>query len=153
MKKIELHPKYDVTDFRSEDMRQIEELLNGTDEFRIDIESTKELVTAQIYGKKDGIEIRVEWCMDDLCDLVDDALCANGQEVESNKEWDELMKSVEDEGIYTVCAAGETIGRDTNLRDLIKAIESVSHDAYLDLDNEWIKCKATVNDFINARRY
>ena len=152
MKKIELHPKYDVTDFRSEDMRKIEELLNGTEDFRIDIESTKELVTAQIYGNRDGIDIRVEWCMDDLCDLVDDALCANEQEVESNKEWDELMEAVENEEVYTVCAAGETIGRDTNLRDLIKSIESVSHDAYTDLDAEWSHCKAIVRDFVNERR-
>lgn len=151
-KEVFLHPKYDVTDFRSEDMKIIEELLKGTDDFRIEIESTKELTNAQIYGKKNGIELRVEWYMDDLCDLIDDALCANEQEVENQEEWNELLNALEDADIHTVCGSGETILRNSKPEEVIRKLGSLSFESYRDLDVEWANCKAIVRDFINARR-
>lgn len=152
MTEATLYPKYDVDDFRAEDLKVIEELVNGTEDFRINIESTKELSNAQIYGKKDGIELRVEWYMDDLCDLVEDALYANDQEVENNKEWNELLKAVEDADIHTVCGSGDVILRDSKPEDVIRKLGSLSYESYRDLDVEWSNCKAIVRDFINARR-
>lgn len=152
MKTVNLYPKYDVDDFRPVDLKIIEELVNGTEDFRINIESTKELANAQIYGKKDDIEIRVEWYMDDLCDLIDDALCANDQEVESNKEWNEVLKAVEDADIHTVCGCDDIIPRDSKPDEVIKKLNSLSYESYRDLDVEWANCKAIVRDFINARR-
>lgn len=152
MRTVNLYPKYDVDDFRSVDLKIIEELVNGTEDFRINIESTKELANAQIYGKKDGIELRVEWYMDDLCDLIDDALCANEQEVENQEEWDELLNALEDADIHTVFGSGETILRNSKPEEVIRKLGSLSYESYRDLDVEWANCKAIVRDFINARR-
>ena len=152
MKHATIYTKYGVTDFEPEHIEKLKELLSGSDDFRVDIEVRKECANAQIYGDADSIEVRVENYMDDLCDLIDDALCANEQEVESNKEWDELLKAVEDADIQTVCGSAVDISRDTKVDDLIKVLETLDEDAGIDLDAEWANCKAIVRDFINMRR-
>ena len=152
MKHETIYTKYGVTDFEPEHIEKLKELLSGGDEFRVDIEVQKECANAQIYGDADSIEVRVENYMDDLCDLIDDALCANNQEVESNREWDELVKACEDADIQTVCGSAVDISRETKVDDLIKVLETLDEDAGIDLDVEWANCKAIVRDFINARR-
>lgn len=152
MKHATIYTKYGVTDFETEHIEKLKELLNGTEEFRVDIEVRKECANAQIYGDADSIEVRVENYMDDLADSIDDALCANNQEVESNKEWDELVKACEDADIQTVCGAGDIYARDINVDDLIHALDALDYEASKDLDVEWSSCKAIVRDFINKRR-
>ena len=152
MKHEYMETKYDVDDFLPWQREKLNELLKGDEDFRLDIEVRKECANAQIYGKKDDIEIRVEWYMDDLCDLIDDALCANDQEVESNKEWNEVLKAVEDADIHTICGSSDIISRDSSLEDVTKKLEALSYESYKDLDVEWANCKAIVRDFINARR-
>lgn len=154
MKVVTLHPKYDVTDFQSEDIRIIEELVNGTEDFRIEIESTKELTNAQIYGKKDGIEMRVEWYMDEVGDgiLIEDALVATDLEVKDDAEWDELCNFVWDSEINDVCGESITIKRNSSYQDVIGTLDLLSKGAYEGLDEEWERLKTIVSGFISERR-
>lgn len=153
-KEVFLHPKYDVTDFRSEDMKIIEELLKGTDDFRIEIESTKELTNAQIYGKKNGIELRVEWYMDEVGEgvLIEDALVATDLEVKDDAEWDELCNFVWDSDIHDVCGESTTISRDSSYQDVIGTLDLLSKGAHEGLDEEWERLKTIVSGFISERR-
>ena len=154
MKHIEIETKWGVADFSDKDKEQLQKLLTGTDDFRVFIGVRLYSRSAEIYGKGNDVEIRVESEMDSLDDgaLVGDALTDLDLEVADDDEWNDLLEAVFEQDISTVEGVCETIPRNSSVSHILERLSVCETESEAALDSNWEVCKSIVRDFINARR-
>lgn len=147
--------KWGVADFYDDAEANLRELLTYTGEFRTDwCDCKKELYTFRLTFSDDGILVHVGQWMDDLNDLIYDALYdLDMEDVQlSDKEEREILDLLYEADAVTETYVETIVKRDLGFDEIAETLEHLANETDETLKDEYEKVKNIVQDYIENCR-